>query len=76
MDERLESKSSVLIETKKEVDLETFSNIQKLANPEVEKKEQARAKLFQNVSFVEKELEKQEAILPSQKISLNSELEI
>ena len=75
MDERLEGKSSILIETNKEVDLEAFSNIQKLANPEIEKKEQAKAKLFQNVSFVEEEYKDKEDVLPSQKISLNAEIE-
>lgn len=75
MDERLENKSSVLIETKKEVDFQAFSNIQKLANPEIERKDQAKSKLFENVSFVEKEPEEREEFLRAQKISLKAELQ-
>ena len=75
MDERFEGKSSVLIETKKEVDLEAFSNIQRLTNPEIERKEKAKTKLFQNVSFVERETDSREEFLRAQKISLKAELE-
>ena len=75
MDERLESKSSVLIETNKAVDLDTFSNIQRKINPEIDKKEEAKAKLFSGVNFVEGSTQEREEFLRAQKISLKAELE-